>query len=107
MYRVLVVDDEPAAVTNLCYIIEKVCPDYEVVGTAENGRDALEKMRLSCPDLIVTDVRMPIMDGIELVETVIRDMPEAVSYTHLDVYKRQSLCIWSGRRMALSCMYRN
>ena len=79
MYRVLVVDDEPAAVTNLCYIIEKVCPDYEVVGTAENGRDALEKMRLSCPDLIVTDVRMPIMDGIELVETVIRDMPEVYS----------------------------
>lgn len=48
MYKVIVVDDEPAALVLLCSIIEKKCPDYQVVATAENGREGLEKWMSFC-----------------------------------------------------------
>jgi DNA-binding NarL/FixJ family response regulator len=39
--------------------------EFEVCGEAENGREAIERARQLCPDLIVTDLSMPVMNGIE------------------------------------------
>ena len=44
MYRVIVADDEPIALEHISSIIEKKCPQYEVAATAENGKEALEKV---------------------------------------------------------------
>ena len=49
--------------------------EYEVV-TATDGLDALEKIQVARPDLIVTDLQMPNMNGLELVEATQRDFPE-------------------------------
>ena len=66
MYKVIVVDDEPAALSHICSIIAKKCPDYQVIATAENGKEGLEKVQEFQPDLLICDVSMPLMNGIEL-----------------------------------------
>ncbi len=68
--RILVVDDHPALVTMARHkLIQK---GYEVL-TAQNGEDALELARTEYPDLILSDVDMPIMDGFELCEHIKTD----------------------------------
>ncbi len=76
MYKVLIVDDEPAAVSLLSNVIQKKCTDFEVQAAAFNGEEALKIIRTSLPDLLLTDIRMPIMDGIELIRQVGREFPD-------------------------------
>jgi ATP-dependent Lon protease len=71
-FHVLVVDDEDIARTNLEYILKK--EGYHV-STAINGADALEKVMASEFDLILTDLKMEKMDGMQLVESVKRISP--------------------------------
>ena len=66
-YKVVVVDDEAVAVKAICCIIENQCPEFEVVGTAGNGSEALELIGRTSPDLVLTDVEMPVLNGLELV----------------------------------------
>lgn len=79
MYRVMVVDDEPAALGHVCMIIEKKCPGFEVLQVAENGREALEKIEKKQPDILISDVKMPVLDGIGLVSEVKKAYPEMLS----------------------------
>ena len=76
MYQVLVADDEPLALRNICSIIEKRCKDYEIAGTAENGRDALLQIREKDIDLVISDIRMPSPNGIELASLVREEDPD-------------------------------
>jgi DNA-binding NarL/FixJ family response regulator len=61
---VLVVDDQALLRTAFSSLIDAE-DDLEVVGEAANGRDAVECVRRLAPDVVIMDVRMPIMDGIE------------------------------------------
>ena len=70
MPRILVVDDEPHIVRLIQVNLER--QGYQVE-TANNGAQALEKIRQSRPDLLVSDVMMPEMDGFELLANVRRD----------------------------------
>ncbi len=49
--------------------------DMEVVGEAENGQKAVELTRALRPDLILMDVKMPVMDGVEATRQIIAEMP--------------------------------
>ncbi len=49
--------------------------DMEVVGEAENGQKAVELTRTLRPDLILMDVKMPVMDGVEATRQIIAEMP--------------------------------
>ncbi len=71
-FHILVVDDEEIARTNLEYVLKK--EGYHV-STAVNGMDALEKMSSTEFDLILTDLKMEKMDGLQLVESVKRVSP--------------------------------
>ena len=62
MKRVLIVDDEPDIVELIRYNLR--AEGYEVI-TAENGREALEKAGSALPDLVILDLMMPVMDGLE------------------------------------------
>lgn len=75
-YKVVVVDDETMAVKAICRIMEKYCPQFDVVGTAGNGSEALEVINETSPDLVLTDVEMPVMSGIELVRHASAKMPD-------------------------------
>ena len=72
--KVLVVDDEPDAVELVSFNLKKAGLD---VLTAENGLEALEKSRHMLPDLIVLDVMLPEMDGLEVCRTLRRDAETA------------------------------
>lgn len=75
MPKVLIVEDEPAAGRYLRSMIELKRPEFSVVGVAENGRIALNQVSLLGPDVVITDVRMPVMDGIDLVAALKKDFP--------------------------------
>jgi two-component system response regulator YesN len=76
---VLLADDEPSALRSLRYAIEKYCEKFEVVYCAKNGREALDKAVQLQPDILITDIKMPLLDGIGLVEKVIRFCPSTSS----------------------------
>lgn len=67
MYSVLLIDDEPRAIESLLYFVNWQQFGFQVCGTCDNGEDALEMIMRTLPDIIVTDIRMPIMDGLELI----------------------------------------
>ncbi|HQD11390.1 MAG TPA: response regulator transcription factor [Chitinophagales bacterium] len=71
-FKILVVDDEPDILEFLSYNLEK---EGFQVETAENGKQALEKAKKSQPDIVLLDVMMPEMDGIEACRTM-REMPQ-------------------------------
>jgi DNA-binding NarL/FixJ family response regulator len=64
MIRVVIADDQ-ALVRGAFRVMLESEPDIEVVGEAANGRDAIEQVRLRRPDVVLMDVRMPDVDGIE------------------------------------------
>lgn len=71
---VLLVDDSPLVLKMLQRILA-TDPAFEVIGTASNGKEALEKRKTLQPMLISTDLEMPVMNGLELVKTVMQTEP--------------------------------
>ena len=72
--RILLVDDEEALVWSLASRLAKARPDY-LVETAHDGETALAKLHARNPDLLVADVRMPGMSGIELIVEARKSLP--------------------------------
>lgn len=68
MYKVLVVDDEPTIREGLRTLVDWEAFGFRVVDTGVNGRDALTKYEQHRPDLIIIDIRMPGIDGLEAIE---------------------------------------
>jgi DNA-binding NarL/FixJ family response regulator len=71
---VLVVDDNAAIRKAICELFTRE-PDFEVCGEAENGREAIEKAQQIHPALIVTDLSMPLMNGLEETRILKKLMP--------------------------------
>ena len=68
MYKIMIVDDEIPAREILSYIINWEDTEFRIVYSASNGNEALDKYSNIKPDLIITDIQMPIMDGLDLIE---------------------------------------
>ncbi|WP_078544934.1 response regulator transcription factor [Litchfieldia alkalitelluris] len=71
MFKVILVDDEQFVRKGLMSLIDWEQCGFEVVGDASNGEDALLLIKESVPDLVITDIRMPVLDGLELIQHVI------------------------------------
>ncbi len=78
-YKVLIVDDEPPAIRSIRRILDRYGANFEVVGEAFNGVDALEAIERLHPDLVFTDLKMPAMDGITLIKQVNSRFPEIIT----------------------------
>ena len=75
LYKIMLVDDEEEVRTSIIKKINWEASGFEVVGDAENGRDALEKIENLEPNVIITDIRMPYMDGLALTESIRQRFP--------------------------------
>ena len=66
----MIVDNEPNIRTGLRYLINWEKYNYTIVSLAKNGKDAVKKMQIEYPDLIITDIKMPGMDGLSLIKYI-------------------------------------
>ena len=87
--------DDDRTITNILKIIIQKRNLGEVCGTSTHAVEALEDIRILKPDIIITDLLMPEMDGITFVKKAKEILPDAacimpVSYTHLQDIKSQS-----------------
>ena len=73
MLKVLLVDDEPFILQGLKVLIDWNAEGYEVVGAVRTGQEAIDYLKENPVDLVMTDIKMPVMSGIELLEEVRRD----------------------------------
>ena len=72
--KVLIVDDITSTLDNLQKLLSFE-PDIQVVGTAANGKEGVEQAKKLVPDIVLMDVNMPIMDGIQATETLAQEVP--------------------------------
>lgn len=75
MYKLLIVDDEEIEREGMARLIDWEKYGVSLVGTAWNGIEGLEKIRTLSPDIVLTDIKMPGMDGIELIQKTRKEMP--------------------------------
>jgi len=73
--RVLVADDHTMVRTGICSVLS-LQKDIEVIGEAENGRDAFDKVLRLLPNVALMDIVMPVMSGIEATKLISRECPE-------------------------------
>ena len=83
--KVLIVDDD-ALIRDSLSILFRLEEDFQVVGTASNGREAFEKCTKVKPDIVLMDVRMPIMDGV-LGTKLIKENFEDIKVVILTTFK--------------------
>ncbi|MDD3813205.1 MAG: response regulator transcription factor [Desulfocapsaceae bacterium] len=72
--KIIVVDDHKIVRDGLCSLIDGLA-GYTIVGRAENGRQAIEVARREKPDIIIMDVSMPEMNGIDATSSIMEEMP--------------------------------
>ncbi|WP_178023855.1 response regulator [uncultured Paenibacillus sp.] len=85
-FKVLLVDDEPAALEGMQLWINWPELGFDICGTSSNGAEALAKIGELQPDLVVTDVRMPVMDGLEMIEAWQKQNARQVSFAIVSGY---------------------
>lgn len=76
MTRILIVDDEMLMRQGLSLMLDGA-DGIEVIGEAANGKEALDFIAKESPDVVLMDIRMPVMDGLEAVETLAQRQPTA------------------------------
>jgi DNA-binding NarL/FixJ family response regulator len=99
MIKVLLVDDEELVRFGLRTVLE-AAGDFEVVGEAGNGADGIEAARSLRPDVVLIDIRMPVMDGLTATQRILAlpDPPQVAVLTtfHLDEYVYAALAAGSA-----------
>ena len=75
MFKVIVADDEKLIANNIARRIEENCPSFRVAARAGTGLEALKQAKELLPDVVFSDIKMPEMDGIELISRLRREMP--------------------------------
>ena len=78
MYTVMLIDDEPIILEKLRHVIDWEQEGCRIVAEARNGAEALKLCRDLKPQLIFSDIYMPLMDGIELAEEIKSFLPESL-----------------------------
>ena len=78
MYNILVVDDEKLMRTYLANIIPSLSDAYQVSGIAEDGREAIDLLKKQHYDVVITDIKMPEVDGLNLARYIHENHPDTI-----------------------------
>lgn len=78
MYKMIIVDDETVEREGMIHFIDWKKYDIEIAGDAKNGLEGLELIGRTVPDIVLTDVKMPLMNGIQMIEESIKTFPDCI-----------------------------
>jgi YesN/AraC family two-component response regulator len=94
-YTVVIAEDEMLILKNLVSMVEQECDDFEVIAKAVNGREAIEYVENLRPHVLITDIRMPRADGIEILKFIyenrLQTIPVIISSFDQFNYAREAL----------------
>lgn len=98
-FRILVADDHPIFRFGLCSLLQSH-ESWEVCGEAADGRDAVEKCRQLKPDLLILDICMPKLNGVDAAQQILKDNPAQVILVLTAVDSEQVVrdCLEAGVR---------
>ena len=98
MIRTLIVDDEYLIRYSIRHLVDWNALGYEIIGEAENGPDALTQIRSLHPDLVLLDINLPLMDGIEVCRQLkeLHIPTEVLILTGYDDFKYIQSCLRLG-----------
>lgn len=83
--RILIVDDQELILESL-HIVLSLEEDFEIVGLAKNGEEAIEGSKQFQPDIVLMDINMPVMDGVAATSRIKQQIP-AIKIIMLTSYK--------------------
>lgn len=69
MYKILIVDDEPIILSGIKFLLDWQSLGCEICATARNGKAALESIGALSPDIVICDINMPVLNGLEVLKT--------------------------------------
>ena len=99
MIRIVIAEDHNALIDGIKLFIEYE-EDIELVGIANNGKDLCEVVKRKKPDVVVTDIRMPIMNGIEATKQIckISEHTKTIAFTMFDQEEAVSQMLEAGAK---------
>lgn len=86
MYSLMVFDDEPIVIESVKHIVETEFKNIRVTQTARSGREAIDKARIERPDIILTDIKMPGINGLEAVKEI-KKIHNNIKFIIVSVYE--------------------
>ena len=98
-FRILVADDHPIFRLGLCALLRSHA-GWEVCGEADDGRDAVEKWASLRPDLVILDISMPKLNGVDAARSILKQNPDQRILVLTDVHSEQVIhdCLEAGVR---------
>lgn len=78
MHKILLVDDEPIILSGIKFLIDWEAQDCQIVGTARNGQQALDAIDQLQPGIVVCDINMPVLSGLDVLKQTSASHPEIV-----------------------------
>lgn len=86
--RVIIADDEPVVLAGLSSLIDWTKEGYEIVAKARNGQVLLYEIERLKPDIVITDIKMPVMDGFDVIESLkdAEDRPSFILLTSFEEF---------------------
>ena len=103
--RVLLVDDHQMLRVGLCTMIGEAS-DIEVVGEAADGATAVELTRRLQPDVVLMDIQLPGLNGVEATRRIVREMPE-VKVVMLTMYREENQALEALRVGAMGYLHKD
>lgn len=102
--RVLIADDTLPARQGLDALLSMI-PRVEVIGQATNGQEAVQLVDMLHPDVVLMDIQMPVMDGLEAIRRIKRRWPEVrvIAMTMYSSYRTEALSAGADEFLLKGC----